>query len=216
MSSAAAAGAPPAGVVKTKTAKTKTESQFGRKNGPLADKIVAAVHELSVPGGASRAAIGKKVAEYQNGKPPQAAAFRRALTSLLDSGKLEKGDTAQRFVIPGVVLDRPRDEVVGIEVISGGSSGKDSGGSAGAQRGDSVVVSYRGVLEDDGSEFDSAKKFDFTLGAGEVIKGWDDGVEGMLVGEKRRLTVPPKLGYGKRGAPPEIPGNATLIFEVRF
>ena len=67
-----------------------------------------------------------------------------------------------------------------------------------------------------GTKFDSASKFIFTIGGGEVIKGWDIGVKGMKVGGKRMLTVPAKLGYGKRGSPPEIPGDAVLCFEVKL
>jgi FKBP-type peptidyl-prolyl cis-trans isomerase len=88
-----------------------------------------------------------------------------------------------------------------------------------AKRGDSVVVHYVGTLTD-GKEFDSSKKhgkpFDFVLGAGRVIKGWDEGVSGMKVGGKRKLTVPPSYGYGERGFPPVIPPNATLLFEVEL
>jgi FKBP-type peptidyl-prolyl cis-trans isomerase len=77
-------------------------------------------------------------------------------------------------------------------------------------------MSYAGTLKEDGSKFDSAKKFSFTIGAGEVIKGWDVGVKGMQVGGRRQLTVPPKLGYGKRGSPPEIPGDAALVFDIKL
>jgi FKBP-type peptidyl-prolyl cis-trans isomerase len=88
-----------------------------------------------------------------------------------------------------------------------------------AKAGDSVKVHYVGTLPD-GKEFDSSKKhnqpFDFELGAGRVIKGWDQGVAGMKIGGKRKLTVPPSLGYGARGFPPVIPPNATLIFEVEL
>ena len=77
-------------------------------------------------------------------------------------------------------------------------------------------MKYRGTLASDGSEFDAASRFEFTLGAGEVIKGWDTGILGMRVGGKRTLIIPPKLGYGKRGSPPEIPGDATLVFDVEL
>lgn len=88
-----------------------------------------------------------------------------------------------------------------------------------AKTGDTVKVHYVGTLPD-GKEFDSSKKhnqpFEFELGAGRVIKGWDQGVAGMKIGGKRKLTVPPSLGYGARGFPPVIPPNATLIFEVEL
>lgn len=86
-----------------------------------------------------------------------------------------------------------------------------------AQQGDTIAVHYRGTLEN-GTEFDSSYKrgepFSFTLGAGQVIKGWDEGLVGMKVGEKKKLTIPPEKGYGVNGMPPVIPPNATLIFEV--
>ena len=88
-----------------------------------------------------------------------------------------------------------------------------------ADLGMSVSVHYTGKLED-GTVFDSSiprgQPFTFTLGAGQVIKGWDLGVEGMKVGEKRNLVIPPHLGYGVRGAGATIPPNATLIFDVEL
>ena len=88
-----------------------------------------------------------------------------------------------------------------------------------AEIGMSVSVHYTGKLED-GTVFDSSiprgQPFTFTLGAGQVIKGWDLGVEGMTVGEKRNLVIPSHLGYGVRGAGASIPPNATLIFDVEL
>ena len=92
------------------------------------------------------------------------------------------------------------------------------GDGAVAGPGQTVVVNYRGTLEN-GKEFDSSYgrgPFNFPLGAGRVIKGWDEGVAGMKVGGKRILTIPPELGYGSRGAGNVIPANATLIFEVEL
>lgn len=93
------------------------------------------------------------------------------------------------------------------------------GTGEGAKNGDNVSVHYTGVLED-GTKFDSSidrgAPFSFTLGAGNVIKGWDMGVLGMKVGEKRKLTIPSNLAYGPSGVPGSIPGGATLIFEVEL
>ena len=92
------------------------------------------------------------------------------------------------------------------------------GDGAMPETGDKVVVHYTGTLED-GTQFDTSigrAPFSFPLGAGRVIKGWDEGVAGMKVGGKRKLTIPPELGYGSRGAGNVIPANATLIFEVEL
>ncbi len=101
-----------------------------------------------------------------------------------------------------------------------------TGEGARAEAGRTVSVHYTGWLQDStkpdgrGAKFDSSKDrnepFDFPLGAGYVIKGWDEGVQGMQVGGRRVLTVPPELGYGSRGAGGVIPPNATLVFEVEL
>lgn len=95
-----------------------------------------------------------------------------------------------------------------------------------AEPGDLVTVHYTGWLYDEtadnnrGEKFDSSvdrgQKFQFPLGAGRVIRGWDEGVAGMLIGEKRELTIPPDLAYGDRGAGDVIPPGATLVFEVEL
>lgn len=105
---------------------------------------------------------------------------------------------------------KPPTELVTKEIEEG--SGEE------AKSGDEVSVQYVGVDYKSGKEFDSSwsrsEPFSFTLGKGEVIPGWDQGVEGMKVGGRRELIIPPELGYGKAGSPPAIPPNETLVFVI--
>merc|ERR1719159_894079 len=88
------------------------------------------------------------------------------------------------------------------------------------KKGDEVEVHYVGTLESDGSQFDSSRDrgqpFKFTLGRGQVIKGWDLGVATMKKGEVAKFTLAPEFAYGESGSPPKIPENATLVFEVEL
>jgi peptidylprolyl isomerase len=93
------------------------------------------------------------------------------------------------------------------------------GKGAAAKNGDKLSVQYVGVLYDNNKEFDSSwgrdgKPLEVTLGAGQVISGWEQGLLGMKVGGRRKLTIPPDQAYGAQGQPPTIPGNATLVFEI--
>ncbi len=116
-------------------------------------------------------------------------------------------------------------EEVKLETTSSGLKYKDVkvGEGLEAEDGKSVVVHYTGWLEEKGekgrkfdSSVDRGTPFNFPLGAGRVIKGWDEGVKGMKVGGKRTLYIPSKLGYGERGVPGAIPPKSTLIFDVEL
>jgi len=89
-----------------------------------------------------------------------------------------------------------------------------------ARHGHDVLVHYTGRLASNDAQFDSSIKrrdpLDFSLGAGDVIKGWDEGIAGMRVGGKRRLTIPPELAYGEHGLAGIIPPHATLVFEIEL
>jgi peptidylprolyl isomerase len=92
-----------------------------------------------------------------------------------------------------------------------------TGTGAEAEDGDNLTMDYVGVLYKGGKEFDTSwgkSPFQFQLGAGQVIPGWDQGIKGMKVGGRRELIIPPSMGYGSEGSPPTIPANATLIFVV--
>src|SRR5207244_1720789 len=92
-----------------------------------------------------------------------------------------------------------------------------AGTGARAQAGDNLTVNYVGVLYKGGKQFDASygkSPFAFQVGVGQVIRGWDKGLVGMRVGGRRELIIPPRDGYGSRGAPPDIPPNAALVFVV--
>ena len=167
------------------------------------DKVCDAIALLAEPGGASRVAIAKAVNAAHEGVKP--ALLKKALADGVKKGKLEQN--GQRFALVGVEL-APRVEISVEKTVLSEGSGPE------AQQGDTVDMAYVGTLQQDGSCFDKATSFKFTLGGGDVIKGWDRGIVGMRVGEKARLVVPPSLGYGKRGSGKDIPPDSTLVFEV--
>ena len=110
------------------------------------------------------------------------------------------------------LINNNQNNMLKIETISEGSGAE-------SKAGDNLTVHYTGTLEN-GTKFDSSvdrgSPFRFTLGIGQVIEGWEKGMEGMKVGEKRKLTIQPEYAYGEGGVPGVIPPNATLIFEVEL
>ena len=175
-----------------------------KKPKTVLDMIIFAIrNQPPSTNGVSRSAILKYIlAEFDYGKAVQ---LKNAIKKAVGKGKLVQ--TGQSFRVEGDPIPKVAAEPEArIEDIKNGT-GKT------AEAGDTIVVKYQGKLED-GVVFDTAPAFEFTLGAGEVIKGWDKGIISMQVGGQRKLFVPSKLGYGKRGSPPEIPPNSDLYFHV--
>merc|ERR1712200_370101 len=135
-------------------------------------------------------------------KPPKEAKTPKDM-------KTPKGEAANAVSTPKSAKKSSKGGVV-IEDIRVGSGLE-------TQAGKYVGMYYKGWLQKNNKQFDACltgKPFKFRLGAGEVIKGWDVGVAGMKVGGKRKLTIPPQMGYGSEGAMPDIPPNSTLMFEI--
>lgn len=129
---------------------------------------------------------------------------------------LEQGPTPTKAT--PAAAEKPK-AAAGPRVVNGVTiDDKKAGTGPAAKNGDRVGMRYIGKLQKNNKVFDSNKKgkpFTFKLGSGEVIKGWDIGVAGMAVGAERRITIPAHHAYGARGAPPDIPGGATLVFDVK-
>jgi FK506-binding nuclear protein len=126
---------------------------------------------------------------------------------------LEQGPTPSPAAKPAAASAGTTRTVQGVEIDD-----RKLGTGPAAKKGSSLSMRYIGKLKSNSKVFDSnksGKPFTFKLGSGEVIKGWDVGLEGLQVGGERRITIPANLAYGKKGAPPDIPANATLVFDVK-
>jgi len=173
----------------------------------IIEKIVYAIRSLNDgPNGSSRQGICKYLKSEFNldynfyVKQGFKKGVKNALLIQIGQRFRVATDTYENFVVKKDVTVQMNDLQVGQ-------------GDKITTEGDIVTIQYVGML-DDGTEFDQSKSFTFLLGAGEVIKGMDKGVTNMKEGGKRKLLIPSKLGYGRRGSPPEIPPNATLHFEI--
>lgn len=172
---------------------------------------LAALVVAGCGGGGKESAVDKAAAqaekEAKNRKPVAAAQPIRAITAKPAAGEadintkptVEKGAGAAPTALKAEIL-----------IPGGGAAIKD---------GQQATVQYVGVLFKDGKEFDTSwgkgkQPFQFALGGGQVIPGWDQGVVGMKVGERRRLTIPAELAYGAQGSPPKIGPNEPLIFDI--
>jgi len=169
---------------------------------PLAPQSVADILKGGKRAAADKAAPNSKVAKTDAAKP----------TTTKPDSKAAAPPTAAAAK-PAAAVKPPAPKTV---KLGGGLEYVDMqvGGGPPATKGRTVNVKYRGTLTN-GKQFD-AGTIKFRLGGREVIQGWDMGVEGMKVGGKRTLRIPPQLAYGKKGAPPTIPPNATLLFEVQL
>ncbi|MCU0258179.1 MAG: FKBP-type peptidyl-prolyl cis-trans isomerase [Solirubrobacteraceae bacterium] len=158
------------------------------------------------PSAADQAAT---LAAQQEKNPPKIEEVSTQVKATTVTPAAGEGDLRKKPVCVKQKGDAP-DELVAQDLVVG--KGKK------AEEGDQVSVKYAGWLYDDCKEFDSSWKrnqpFDLTLGGGQVIAGWDNGIVGMRVGGRRKLIIPPDQAYGAQGQPPTIPANATLIFIV--
>ena len=172
-----------------------------------ASRALDALIALNTPGGSTRAQVARHLSTPS--APVSDAAALALLNQLVKKGAAAKLGVARFYAAGHAPPAPPPPPAVAVEELAVGAG-------AAATAGARVTVAYRGTLATGGAQFDAAERFVFELGAGEVIKGWDAGVAGMRVGGARRLTVPPELAYGTRGAPPDIPPSATLVFDIRL
>eukprot|EP00668_Euglena_longa_P011263 GGOE01013654.1.p1 GENE.GGOE01013654.1~~GGOE01013654.1.p1 ORF type:complete len:224 (-),score=75.23 GGOE01013654.1:253-891(-) len=196
----------------------------------LLDKIICAIHHLNEPDGSLPRTIAKCIqAETDsNSWGGLRKALKRGVSRqlLLKSGDFykvnqtkltavakqkrfeeeAKASLEERLRTGGPSSTHMRKQGVDIHVVEPGKGDV-------ARKGYKVTIRYKGTVKD-GNRFDYSKGFSFVLGEGDVIRGWDIGIEGMRQGERRKLTIPPGLAYGKAGKPPDIPPKATLEFDV--
>lgn len=161
----------------------------------------------------------------QEGKTPKADKTPKQEVKTPKGEKTPKGDAAKtpkEVKTPKAdakLLKEKTDTPKSVKKLAGGMKIEDvkEGTGAEVKKGRKIGMYYAGRLQSNNKQFDSCtqgKPFNFKLGVGEVIQGWDVGIQGMKVGGKRKLIIPPAMGYGSQGAPPDIPPNSTLVFDI--
>lgn len=171
------------------------------KQSPMLSAIIQAIRSHKLPQGSS----AMKICNDLKDTFPNDKLVKKTLKKAVENGELVQNKAS--YLVAGDPLYEDTSEKVTIEEVSAGSG-------RGVVKGDSVVIAYIGTLHDNGHEFDRGSTFAFQVGAGDVVKGMDAGVLGMQVGGRRKVTIPSTLGYGKRGSAPDIPPNATLVFDI--
>jgi FKBP-type peptidyl-prolyl cis-trans isomerase len=177
--------------------------------GTVIDKICACIRHEKNYLGSSRQAIVKLLKElyqYDNDN-----AVKKALKSAVEKKQLVC-ENKTRFKVAGEEYEIPASEIVDIKVVSEGSAD-----GARAEKGDVVQINYIGhlLLEGGGlKEFERGNKFEFQVGAGDVIKGMDRGVVGARLHETRNVSIPSNLAYGKKGSGPDVPPESNLMFRI--
>mmetsp|Transcript_14105 Transcript_14105/g.21104 ORF Transcript_14105/g.21104 Transcript_14105/m.21104 type:complete len:213 (-) Transcript_14105:105-743(-) len=168
------------------------------------DRAVAAIRSIRSSTGSSVTAIHKYIVKEFG--VDNIKVLKRALVSGVEKGILVKNK--QSYTVAGDPEYEDTRERVEIQDITVGT------GSQTVEKGCVCTIAYKGTLQSNGYVFDSGKSFVFAVGAGDVIKGMDEGVLGMSVGGRRKVVIPSSLGYGKRGSAPDIPGDADLVFDI--
>jgi FKBP-type peptidyl-prolyl cis-trans isomerase len=171
------------------------------------DKIIAAIRFLKSPTGSSTQAISKHCKieyDFDNVK-----SLKKAIQTGLTKNILIQ--LKNSYLVTEDDLYEDSSEKIIIEEIKKSSSKDDEF----VKDGDTVNISYKGTLHDNNKQFDTGKNFIFTVGtSAEVIKGMNEGVKGMRITDRRKITIPSSLAYGKRGSSPDIPPNAVLCFDI--
>jgi FKBP-type peptidyl-prolyl cis-trans isomerase len=176
--------------------------------------LAVAALALAACGSSTKESTADKLAERAEQQQQPQSQSQPASTSAPTVTKVQptagERDLNKKPQIPKSSGPPPKDLKAEDLIVGNGPAAKD---------GDQLSVQYVGVLYDNNKQFDSSwdkgrQPFQFTLGQGGVIQGWDQGLVGMKVGGRRKLTIPPDLAYGAQGQPPSIPPNSTLVFEI--